>query len=196
MNEQNPKIDWRSKFAKDQILTIPNILSFFRIVLIPVIVALYLTGHPIWALVFIILSGITDVVDGFIARKFHMVTDFGKFIDPVADKLTQGIVLISLLTRFPYMWIPLVIMIIKEATVFILRFIMFRKTEEVKSAEWHGKLTTVVLYLIMALHIIWPTIPQTVSTICILIASGLMLLSFTLYTVSTVLILVSRSKPN
>ena len=194
MKEQNPKIDWRSKFAKDQILTIPNILSFFRIALIPLIVWLYLTEHPVWALVFIILSGITDVVDGFIARKFNMVTDFGKFIDPVADKLTQGIVLISLLTRFPLMWIPLVIMIVKEATAFTLRLIVFRKTEEVKSAEWHGKLTTFVLYLIMSLHIIWYNIPATVSTICILVASGLMLLSFTLYTVSSALTLIKSKE--
>ena len=152
MSEQNPKIDWRSKFAKDQILTIPNILSYFRIVLIPIIVTLYLTEHPIWALVFIILSGITDVVDGFIARKFNMVTDFGKFIDPVADKLTQGIILIALLTRFPWMWLPLGIMIVKEATTFILRLIVFRKTEEVKSAEWHGKLATVVLHSMVFLQ--------------------------------------------
>lgn len=193
MQEQSPKIDWRSKFTKDQLFTLPNILSYFRLALIPVIVCLYLTDHPIWALVVIILSGITDVVDGFIARRFNMITDFGKFIDPVADKLTQGIVMICLALRFPWMWLPIGIMLVKEATAFILRLLVFRKTEEVKSAEWHGKLTTVVLYLIMALHIVWTGIPETVSTVCILIASALMLLSFVLYTVSTALILIKNS---
>ena len=127
MKEQTPKIDWRAKFAKDQIFTIPNILSFFRIALIPIIVWLYLTNHPVWALIVIILSGITDVIDGFIARKFNMITDFGKFVDPVADKLTQGIVMICLALRFPWMWLPIGIMLVKEATAFILRLIVFRK---------------------------------------------------------------------
>ena len=138
--------------------------------------------------------GITDVIDGFIARKFNMITDFGKFVDPVADKLTQGIVMICLALRFPWMWLPIGIMIVKEATAFILRFIAFKKTEEVKSAEWHGKLTTVVLYLIMALHIVWYNIPRTVSTICIFVATALMILSFVLYTVDTALILKKNSQ--
>lgn len=195
MKEQPPKIDWRSKFTKEQLFTIPNILSYFRLALIPVIVCLYFTNHPIWALVVIILSGLTDVVDGFIARKFNMITDFGKFIDPVADKLTQGIVMICLALRFPWMWLPIGIMLVKEITAFVLRLIVFKKTEQVKSAEWHGKLTTVVLYLIMALHIVWTDIPtETVSKICILIASALMLLSCVLYTVSNALILKKNAE--
>ena len=90
MENQPQKIDWRSKFAKDQVLTIPNMLSFLRILLIIPIVWLYWIDQPIWALAFVILSGLTDVIDGFIARKFHMVTDLGKVVDPIADKLTQG----------------------------------------------------------------------------------------------------------
>ena len=194
MKEQAPNIDWRAKFGKDQIVTIPNLLSFFRLALIPLIVCLYLTDHPIWALVFICVSALTDMVDGFIARKFNMITDFGKFIDPVADKLTQGIVMICLLTRFLWMWLPIAIMFIKEASAFTLRLIVFRKTEKVDSAKWHGKLTTVVLYMIMALHIIWTEIPIPVSTICIFIASALMLLSCILYTIPNVMILISKNK--
>ena len=189
MKQDNPKIDWKAKFAKEQILTIPNLLSFFRIALIPFIIWLYCIEQPFWALALIVLSGITDVVDGFIARKFNMITDIGKALDPIADKLTQGVIMIALLANFPFMWIPLVIMIIKEGTAFTLRFIVFKRTEKVDSAEWHGKLTTVVLYLIMALHMVWFKIPPTVSTICILVASALMVLSFILYTMDTVRIL-------
>ena len=194
MKEQSPKIDWRSKFTKDQIFTIPNLLSFFRIVLIPFIIWLYCIEQPFWALALIIVSGITDVVDGFIARKFNMVTDFGKAIDPITDKLTQGIILIALLTRFPFMWVPLGIMVVKEATAFTLRFIIFKKTEKVDSAEWHGKLNTIVLYLVMTLHIVWYEIPATISTVCILISTAIMVLSFVLYTVETVMILKKNSQ--
>ena len=73
-----------------QILTIPNFMSLFRLCLIPLIVWLY-HGKEMygWAAVVLVISGITDVADGIVARHFHMVSDFGKAFDPVADKLTQ-----------------------------------------------------------------------------------------------------------
>ena len=83
----------KSIFSKEQILTIPNMLSFLRLALIPVILWLYLSGELVWAAVVIVLSSITDIVDGYIARTFNMISDFGKAIDPVADKLTQIAVL-------------------------------------------------------------------------------------------------------
>ena len=194
MDKQPQKIDWKSKFAKEQILTIPNFLSFFRIFLIPFIVLLYCIDQPLWALALVVLSGLTDVCDGFIARKFHMVTDIGKALDPIADKLTQGVIMIALLIDFPFMWLPLGIMIVKEVGSFILRFIAFRKTQEVHCAEWHGKLTTIVLYLIMALHMIWINIPPHLSCICIVVASGLMIFSCVLYTLDVIVILSGSKK--
>lgn len=182
MKRSNNHVDWASKFTKDQILTIPNLLSFFRIALIPIIVWLYCMEHPYWALAVIVLSGITDVIDGYIARKYNMVTDFGKAIDPIADKLTQGVMLICLLARFPWMWLPLGIMIVKEGTSFTLRMLVFTRTENVSGAVWHGKLCTVLLYAIMALHTVWYTIPFTVSLISILLVSALMVYSFVRYT--------------
>ena len=77
----------KSIFSKEQILTIPNMLSFLRLALIPVILWLYLSGELVWAAVVIVLSSITDIVDGYIARKYKQVSDFGKFLDPLADKL-------------------------------------------------------------------------------------------------------------
>lgn len=195
--EKKNKVDWRSKFAKKQIFTIPNILSFFRLILIPLIIWLYCyVKSPELTLLFIIISGITDVVDGIIARRLNMITDFGKALDPIADKLTQGAVLICLLTRFPLMALLLIIMVVKEVVAFVLRLLVFRKTEKVYSAEWHGKLNTVILYLVMSLHIIWYNIPTVASIFCIVFSSIIMLLSFVLYTVSIgiILIKVSRKK--
>ena len=89
----------------NRILTIPNLLSAFRILLVPVIVWLYCwkADYPLaaWTLT---LSGLTDIVDGFIARRFHMVSNLGKALDPIADKLTQTAALGCLLTRFGAMW--------------------------------------------------------------------------------------------
>ena len=193
--DENKKEAWRSRLTLKQIFTIPNILSFFRLALVPIIVWLYcFERSPEWTMLVILISAFTDIIDGFIARKFNMITDFGKFIDPVSDKVTQGVVLICLLTRFPLMWIPLGIMIVKETISFILRLMTFNRKEEVASAEWHGKLTTVLLYTIMSLHIVWYEIMPMVSLICILATSGVMVLSFALYTISLVKALLDAKK--
>ena len=81
-----------------KILTIPNIMSFFRLVLIPIIVYLYVVKNSyLWTIILLLISGATDIVDGFIARKFNMISNFGKAIDPIADKLTQLALLCCLL---------------------------------------------------------------------------------------------------
>ncbi|MEE1164601.1 MAG: CDP-alcohol phosphatidyltransferase family protein, partial [Lachnospiraceae bacterium] len=86
---------------KHKIITIPNVLSFLRLLLIPVIVWLYIVKKdPIWTMAILALSGITDIVDGIIARKCNMISDFGKAFDPVADKLTQIAMLFCLVSRF------------------------------------------------------------------------------------------------
>lgn len=197
MKESQNRKKWRSRLTKSQILTVPNILSFFRLALIPLIIWMYcVEKSPLWTLGIIILSGITDVVDGAIARHFNMITDFGKALDPIADKLTQIAILICLLFRFPLMWLPLGLMFVKEIVAFTLKLLIFNKTDEVTSAEWHGKINTLFLYIIMALHVVWYDIPSTVSTVCIIISTSLMLLSFSLYTVSSARVLRSNSKKN
>lgn len=87
-------------FRKDQVLTIPNLLSVIRLALIPLIVWLYIGKQEYSAAVAVILiSGATDIIDGFIARKFNMVSDLGKILDPVADKLTQATVILCLTVK-------------------------------------------------------------------------------------------------
>lgn len=183
--EKKKKIAWHSILSKEQICTIPNMLSFLRLAFIPLIIWLYIGAKQhLWALAVIILSGLTDIIDGFIARRFNMVTDFGKAIDPIADKLTQAAILICLVTRFHLMLLPLSIMTVKEITSFFLRLNLFRKTEKIHGAVWHGKANTVILYAVICLHVIWVDINPVFSTISILFTSGFMIFSFILYTIS------------
>ena len=70
-------------------LTVPNLLSLIRIFLIPAFAVLYYKGHIGWAVLMLALSGISDFLDGKIARRFNQVSELGKILDPVADKLTQ-----------------------------------------------------------------------------------------------------------
>lgn len=172
---------------KNKILTIPNVLSFFRLCLIPIIVWLYISKEDyFWTLMVLLLSGLTDVVDGIIARKCNMISDFGKAFDPIADKLTQAAMLCCLVVRFNYMLTPLVMLVIKEVVTGITALISIKKTEQVEGAVWHGKLTTVVLYLMMAVHLVWFNIPTTVSLIMVGVCIGIMIMSFIMYSVRNI----------
>ncbi|POP34424.1 CDP-alcohol phosphatidyltransferase family protein [Lactonifactor longoviformis] len=170
---------------KKQIVSIPNLMGYFRILLIPVIVWRYLTADSIEdyriAAVIIGISGITDFLDGFVARKFHMVTKLGKAVDPIADKLTQGAIVLSLSFRFPLMAALAVLFVIKEGFMGIMGILMLRKGRMLNGAMWFGKVCTAVLYLVMFLLILIPNIPMTGANILIGISGALMLLSFLLY---------------
>ncbi len=182
---------------KDKIITIPNILSMFRLLLIPVIVWLYVAKHdPVWTCIILILSGVTDVVDGIIARKYHMISDFGKAFDPVADKLTQIAMLFCLVSRFTWMLLPLCVMIVKEIIAGILGLLVIRKTGKVDSSVWHGKATTVSLYCMMIVHLIWYNIPGAISGILIGACTALALLSSFMYTRENVMKLLTGRKEN
>lgn len=161
-----------------KIWTIPNLLSFFRLCLIPVMVWLYtVRENYILTMLVVVLSGLTDVADGIIARKMNMVTDFGKAFDPIADKLTQTAMMFCLVTRFPWMILPLALMVIKELFIGITGLLTIRKTGKVEGAVWHGKVTTVLLYTMMGVHLVWFAIPPLLSGFLIGISTGMMLLS-------------------
>ena len=168
--------------TRNEIFTIPNLLSFFRLLLIPGIVWLYCEQCRYdLALCLLILSGITDVADGLIARKFNLVSDFGKILDPIADKLTQIATLVCLVTRFSHMWLPLVVLTVKEVFTGIMGLRAIKKSGFVKGADWHGKVTTAMLYASMGLHIFWPAIPLGLSMVLVLACVGMMCLSGILY---------------
>ena len=133
-------------FSKD-VFSLPNILSYFRILLIPVILICYLTFKNYWVSAgLIVLSGLTDVADGIIARKFNMVTDFGKFIDPVADKLTQSALIVCLVMNYIWAIILLVAMLIKDSLLFFWGLKVLEKEDALHSSRWFGKACTVFVY--------------------------------------------------
>ena len=125
---------------------LPNTLTVIRFILIPIIVFYIFTGNYILAFVFFTLSGLTDVADGFIARKFNFVSNFGKLMDPLADKLTQIATLTSLvITDIIPIWI-LIIVLSKEFIMIIGASFLYGKDVVVYS-KWYGKLATVLLYI-------------------------------------------------
>lgn len=167
---------------KEQILTIPNLLSLLRLLMIPLIIWLYCGAEQYYAAVgVIVLSGLTDVADGIIARKFNMVSDFGKILDPIADKLTQGALIICLTIKHKLM-IPLIIeFALREICMLVMGYITIKKQDSVNSAKWYGKVTTVVLYAVMMLLILFPQIPNAAADGMIIACGLVMLFSFVMY---------------
>ena len=172
---------------KNKIVTIPNILTLVRLILIPIIVWLYcFKKEHMWTAVVVILSGITDLVDGFVARKFNMISELGKIIDPIADKLTQFAVLVCLVTRFSGMILPCLILMVKEIISGIVAMCAIRKSGMVEGADWHGKVSTFMLYAMMIIHVLWVNIPPAVSNILILLCTAMMIFSFILYNIRNI----------
>lgn len=183
-----------SKYEK-KIVTIPNILSFFRICLLPAIVWLYgVENNYVWAGYILILSGVTDMADGYIARHFHMISNLGKILDPIADKLTQGVMLLCLVLCFHWMIMPFILMIAKEIYMSVSGILVIQRTGIVCGAQWHGKAATCFLYGMMILHIFWQEITPVASMVSIIACTVMIGISFVLYGIRNVKLLKNSGK--
>lgn len=132
---------------------VPNTLTIIRFLLIPVIIFFIFSGNYILAFVFFTISGLTDITDGFIARKFNLISNFGKLMDPLADKLTQIATLASLvLTNIIPIWI-LLIVLLKEFIMICGASFLYGKNVVVYS-KWYGKLATVLFYIAIVVSLL------------------------------------------
>ena len=132
---------------------IPNVLTIIRFLLIPFSIYALVNDQYILAIIIITISGLTDVLDGAIARKFNLVTNFGKLIDPLADKVTQLSILGTLvLKNIIPLWI-LIVVLVKEAAMVAGASFLYGK-ELVVSSKWYGKAATVLFYIAIIVSMI------------------------------------------
>ncbi len=139
---------------KERIFTIPNILTVFRILLAPVFAVLYFDNfknHYIYAVGVLLLSGTTDVIDGFIARHFNLITTLGKVLDPVADKLTQALIIVCLTINHyddenSVLVYLLILLFAKEFTMLLGAVLLYKSGARPSESKWFGKLSTVMIY--------------------------------------------------
>ena len=172
----------RELFRKNQILTIPNLLSLVRLLLIPIIVWLYVgKGNYYAAFGVVVLSGATDLVDGFIARRFNMISDLGKILDPAADKLTQAALFVCLASKYSFMWVLFGVFALKEIGMMIMGAIDMKKTDSVNGAQWYGKVNTAVVYGTMMLLILLPDLDPIIANAILVFDAAVMLASLTMY---------------
>ena len=172
----------KSRFS-GQYFSIPNLLSYLRFLLIPLIVWLYCfeKKYNLAALI-MALSAATDVIDGWIARKFNMVTDWGKIIDPFADKLTQIAIACCLAWRYPAVWILLALLVGKEFYMGLIGLIFIKKTDHVEGSVWYGKAATVAFFFVSLVLLCFPNLPIAAVLSLVLAECGLLIASMVLYT--------------
>ena len=172
----------RQLFRKGQVFTIPNLMSLFRILLVPFLIWAYVgLKNTTLTIVLLAVSALTDVLDGRIARKFHMVSDLGKALDPVADKLTQVCIVLCLSFRFPLMWFLLGLCVIRETFMLIFGWLTMKKANAVYSARWYGKLSTVMLYGTALALLVFPHMPGWLSILLIVLCMVCVATALVLY---------------
>ena len=170
-------------------LNIPNLLSLFRMLLIPVFIVFYMMAdstqrlYYAYAAAALILSGLTDLFDGVIARKYNQITELGKILDPLADKLTQVAVVICIAIKMKSLILAaaLMVFVVKEVLMLIGGFIILRRNITIQGSKWYGKVATAVFYVVMAVIALFDGISTETALIMILIAAAFMLFAFSQY---------------
>lgn len=168
------------KFKREEWFTVPNLLGYFRLIMIPVFVYLYLHAETVreyyYAAAAIGISGLTDMFDGKLARKLNQVTELGKFLDPLADKLTQGAVFLCVTIKYKMMWLLVALFLIKEGFMGIMGLVMLRHNgQKLDGAMWFGKVCTAALYVVLFIVLLFPELPERVANVIILGCAALML---------------------
>lgn len=136
--------------AKD-LLTIPNLLSVLRIILIPLFMHYFLEKNYIISAVLLIISGLSDACDGFIARTFNQITELGKMLDPIADKLTLIAIMICITIFSPIVLPVMIVLIVKDVLMLIGGSRLIKNGVTPPAAKWYGKVGTFMFYLSVCL---------------------------------------------
>ena len=170
---------------KQEIFTIPNLLSLFRILLIPVYLLVYLRAHRdldyFLAGVILALSCATDALDGTIARKYNMISNLGKLLDPLADKLTQLALILCLSFRYP-VWNPVLALFLGKEVFQILAMVLnLRKGKALPGALMAGKVCTTVLFISLIFLVVFPVLPQWLVDLTALVNAGFLSFSLACY---------------
>lgn len=173
---------------KKEMLTIPNLLSLFRILLIPIYVSIYLTADDEWQYLLagsmLAISCMTDIADGMIARKFQMITNTGKILDPLADKLTQLALILSLSAKYPLLYPVLALFLAKELFQCGALLFFVQKGKVLPGALFAGKACTTVLFVSLILLVLFPHISPGVIFLLTATDSGFLLYAFCSYFVA------------
>lgn len=186
------------KFEIQDLFKLPNILCYIRILMVPLFLYVYFTAETqhdyYFATMIVLASGITDFLDGQIARRCNMVTDLGRVIDPIADKLMQLSMLAALMLNVRYMYLLVVYLVLKEVISTVFAFICWKTLHRrLNGAKWYGKVCTALLYAVMLVMVAFPQLPQVYQKILLLVCAAALTLSFVMY-LRIYIIMITDSK--
>ena len=163
---------------KKEICTIPNLLSLFRLTLIPVYLNLYVNREYSLSALILVVSFLSDLIDGRIARKYNMISHVGQVLDPLADKLTQLSLLICLCARSGLMRFLLAVFLIKELWQLFAMLMAMRRGKALSGALMSGKLSTTVLFIGLWLLFLFPGLPEGIANVITAVCLGFLLYAF------------------
>jgi len=166
------------------VFTIPNLLTFARIVLITPFVVLFLNENYLAAAIVVIISGLTGCFDGLIARKFNQVTELGKILDPIADKLTLIAIVICVAIYMPIVTPVMAVLLVKDTLMLIGGTNLIKKGITPPAAKWYGKIGTIMFYLSVCTIVFLKAVMNYENDV----------LSFTMLSLTTVVMIFSLVK--
>lgn len=169
-------------------LTVPNAMSLFRILVIPFFAYFFLKDNLTAAVIALALSGLSDALDGFVARRFNQITELGKMLDPLADKLTQGTVAVCIAIRYPTICPLLFLLVTKELVMLCGACFLLHRGKKPCAAKWYGKVSTTLFYAAIVLIVVMdgfmqvqPEVFNLVSNIALVVTAAFMLYTFVRY---------------
>ncbi len=170
---------------KKELFTIPNLLSLFRLVLLPIYARIYLNATEEYEYMIagsiMAVSCLTDLVDGKIARKFNQITNLGKVLDPFADKITQFTLTLCLSLKYPVLHPVLALFVVKEAFQLIVGIIFLTKGRMLPGALMAGKICTTILFVSLIALVLMPHMNPLLVDAIALVDGIFLLISFIAY---------------
>lgn len=172
--------DW-----KKDVFTIPNLLSLFRLLLLPVYVHIYMTATEgyqyLLAASIMAVSCLTDLIDGQIARRFHMISNLGKILDPLADKVTQFTLTLCLSLKYPVLRPVLILFVVKELFQIVMGCRYLRQGKMLPGALMAGKVCTTILFVSLIVLVLYPNMPSLWIYVIALTDTVFLMISFIRY---------------
>lgn len=174
------------KNYKKEIFTLPNILSFFRLILIPIFAYKYIMAESpkdyYMSAGILTISVITDFLDGKIARRFNMISELGKALDPIADKLTHIVIAICLIKKYQIVLGLVILMILKESyMIFMGMYFMKTRNKKLDGAKMFGKVCTTIAFLVLLILVLVPEINNRVVSGLVSTASVAQIVTWFMY---------------
>ena len=162
-------------------ITIPNALSVLRLLVIYPCVVFFLREEYVWAALMLVISGLSDMFDGMIARHFDQYTPLGAMLDPVADKLTHGAIAVCLAFRYENMRWLVALMILKEGFMAVMGLINLRHKRKLDGARWFGKVCTGSLFAVLCVLVLFPGMKAETADVLICVEILIMTATLILY---------------